>query len=83
MCVFNTGGLCRRDRQKEKMDMPASTSASTSKGSNFTLAETHALLEGVRANYANIMAKLSTSVTAKMKHNIWTDITKSVNATGQ
>lgn len=28
------------------------------------------------------MAKLGTSVTANVKNNIWTDITKSVNATG-
>ena len=49
---------------------------------SFTLAETYALLDDVRANYSNMMAKHGISVTAKMNHKIWNDITKSVNATG-
>ena len=60
------------------MDM----ASSNSKGSILIQAETHALLEGVRAHYGIMRTKLGSSVTAEMKHDIWTDITKRVNATG-
>uniref|UniRef100_A0A673J8X3 Myb-like domain-containing protein n=1 Tax=Sinocyclocheilus rhinocerous TaxID=307959 RepID=A0A673J8X3_9TELE len=57
-----------------------------SKGPNFTVAETCALLEGVRANFASIVGGFSSAkggeVTKKGKHNIWEDITNHVNAMG-
>ena len=56
--------------------------ASSSKGSNFTQAETYALLEGIRAHYHVMRSKLSSSITTRMKQKIWTDITDRVNATG-
>ena len=56
------------------------------KGGHFTTAETTALLEGVRANYralfGNFSAPGQSSLSAKMKNEIWVEITKLVNATG-
>ena len=56
------------------------------KGSNFTTAETTALLEGVRAHYQALFGAFSgpgqSSLSAKCKNAIWADITKQVNATG-
>ena len=60
------------------MDM----AASSSEGSHFSQAETHALLEGLRAHYGIMRTKLSSAVTAKTKRDIWTDVAKRVNATG-
>uniref|UniRef100_A0A673KV62 Myb-like domain-containing protein n=1 Tax=Sinocyclocheilus rhinocerous TaxID=307959 RepID=A0A673KV62_9TELE len=55
-------------------------------GPNFTVAETCALLEGVRANFASIVGGFSSAkcgeATKKGKHNIWEDITNYVNAMG-
>ncbi|KAI2644830.1 Myb-related transcription factor, partner of profilin [Labeo rohita] len=57
-----------------------------SKGPNFTVAETCALLEGVRANFASIVGGFSSAkggeVTKTVKHNIWEDITIHVNSMG-
>ena len=57
-----------------------------SKGPNFSVAETCALLEGVRGNFASIVGGFSSAkggeVTKKGKDNIWEDITNHVNATG-
>ena len=56
------------------------------KGSNFITAETTALLEGVRANYQALFGAFSgpgqSSLSSKLKNEIWADITKQVNATG-
>ena len=56
-----------------------------SKGPNFGVAETCALLEGVRGNFASIVGGFSSAkggeVTNKGKDNIWEDITNHVNAT--
>ncbi|KAL7399830.1 hypothetical protein ABVT39_002533 [Epinephelus coioides] len=57
-----------------------------SKGLNFTTAETHALLDGVRTNYECLFGTFSTpdqsNVSARLKSEIWADITAQVNATG-
>ncbi|CAL8254986.1 unnamed protein product [Arctogadus glacialis] len=57
-----------------------------SKGPNFTVAETYALLEGVRANFATIVGGFSSAkggeVTKKGKDTIWEDITNRINALG-
>lgn len=55
-----------------------------SKGPNFTVAETHALLEGVKHNYASIIGSSSSGaiVTNKKKKDIWIEITQNVNAMG-
>ncbi|KAM4573917.1 fatty acid 2-hydroxylase [Odontesthes bonariensis] len=57
-----------------------------SKGPNFTVAETYALLEGVRANFATIVGGFSSAkggeVTKKGKESIWEDITNRINAMG-
>lgn len=56
-----------------------------SKGPNFTVAETHALLGGVRQHYASIVGLFNSTkdgeVTNKKK-TIWDEITKNVNAMG-
>lgn len=54
------------------------------KGPNFTAAETHALLEGVKCNYASIVGNSVAGgmVTNKKKKDIWFDITQNVNAMG-
>ena len=50
------------------------------------MAETCALLEGVRGNFASIVGGFSSAkggeVTEKEEDNIWEDITNHVNATG-
>lgn len=57
-----------------------------SKGSNFTVTETHALLEGVRHHYASIVGRFSSTkggeLTNKKKNDAWAEITRNVNATG-
>lgn len=55
-----------------------------SKGPNFTVAETHALLEGVKCHYASIVGSsvVGGMVTNKRKKDIWVEITQNVNATG-
>jgi len=57
-----------------------------SKGPNFTVAETHALLEGVRCHYGSIVGRFSSSkggeLTNKKKNDIWVEITQNVNAMG-
>ncbi|CAL8319216.1 unnamed protein product [Arctogadus glacialis] len=57
-----------------------------SKGPNFTVAETYALLEGVQANFATIVGGFSSAkggeVTKKGKDTIWEDITNRINALG-
>ncbi|TNN58030.1 hypothetical protein EYF80_031778 [Liparis tanakae] len=56
------------------------------KGSNFTAAETTALLEGARANRRALFGAAGgpgqSSLSSKLKNKIWADITKQVNATG-
>jgi len=56
------------------------------KGSNFTTAETTALLEGARANrralFVAVRGPRQSSLSSKLKNKIWADITKQVNATG-
>ncbi|XP_071369839.1 uncharacterized protein [Centroberyx affinis] len=60
--------------------------AQKSKGLNFTAAETHALLDGVRSHYSTLFGTFSTpgqtSVSAKTKGEIWAAITAQINATG-
>ncbi len=60
--------------------------AQRSKGLNFTAAETHALLEGVRLNYQTLFGTFSTpgqtNVSAKIKAGVWAAISEQVNATG-
>ena len=55
-----------------------------SKGPNFSVAETCALLEGVWGNLALIVGGFSSAkggeVSKKGKENIWEDITNHVNA---
>jgi len=65
----------RYNRSGETMD---------SKGPNFTLAETHALLEGVKCHYASIVGSSVAGgmVTNKRKKDIWVEITQNVNAMG-
>ncbi|KAJ8003997.1 hypothetical protein DPEC_G00154220 [Dallia pectoralis] len=57
-----------------------------SKGPNFTIAETHALLEAVRGHYASIVGRFNYTkggeVTNKKKKDIWFEITQNVNAIG-
>ncbi|GAA6093590.1 uncharacterized protein LOC107710894 [Tachysurus ichikawai] len=55
-----------------------------SKGPNFTVAETHALLEGVKCHYASIVESSVAGgmVTNKRKKDIWVKITQNVNAMG-
>ena len=55
-----------------------------SKGPNFTVAETHALLEGVKRHNASIVGSSVASgmVTNKKKKDIWVEITQNVNAMG-
>lgn len=57
-----------------------------SKGPNFTVAETHALLEGVRCLYASIVGCLNSTkcgeLTNKMTRDVWVEITQNVNAMG-
>ena len=67
-------------------DRAFSDNMEKNKGSNFTTAETTALLEGVRANYQALFGAFSgpgqSSLSSKLKNKIWADITKQVNATG-
>lgn len=55
-----------------------------SKGPNFTAAETHALLEGVKRHHASIVGSSVAGgmVTNKRKKDIWVEITQNVNAVG-
>ncbi|GAA6083814.1 uncharacterized protein LOC107710894 [Tachysurus ichikawai] len=55
-----------------------------SKGPNFTVAETHALLEGVKCHYASIVGSSVAGgmVSNKRKKDIWVEITQNVNAMG-
>ena len=55
-----------------------------SKGSNFTIAETHALLEGVKGHYASIVWSSGAGgmVTNKRNKDIWVEITQNVNENG-
>ncbi|ROJ25258.1 Spondin-1 [Anabarilius grahami] len=55
-----------------------------SKGPNFTVAETHALLEGVMCHYASIVGSSVAGgmVTNKRKKDIWVEITQNVNTMG-
>ncbi|XP_034058418.1 uncharacterized protein LOC117537340 [Gymnodraco acuticeps] len=53
------------------------------KGPNFTSAETHALLLGVRNNYDSIVGSFNREGGAtKVKSGIWMEVTDNVNATG-
>ena len=67
-------------------DRAFSDNMEKNKGSNFTTAETTALLEGVRANYQALFGAFSgpgqSSLSSKLKNKIWAHITKQVNATG-
>uniref|UniRef100_A0A8C1LPJ6 Myb/SANT-like DNA-binding domain-containing protein n=1 Tax=Cyprinus carpio TaxID=7962 RepID=A0A8C1LPJ6_CYPCA len=51
---------------------------------NFTVAETHALLESVKCHYASIVGSSVAGgmVTNKRKKDIWVEITQNVNAMG-
>lgn len=57
-----------------------------SKSPNFSAAETHALLEGVRCHYRSLVGSFSSAkggeVSSKMKKEIWAGITQHVNAMG-
>ena len=53
------------------------------KGPNFTSAETNSLLKSVRSNYDSIIGSFHREGgAAKVKGEIWTEITGNVNATG-
>ena len=57
-----------------------------SKSQNFSAAETHALLEGVRCRYRSLVGSFSSAkggvVSSKTKKEIWAGITQHVNAMG-
>lgn len=57
-----------------------------SKASNFTVAETHALLDGVRHHYASVVGCFCSTkggeLTNKKINDVWAEITNNVNATG-
>ena len=67
-------------------DRAFSDNMEKNKGSNFTTAETTALLEVVRANYQALFGGFSgpgqSSLSSKVKNKIWADITRQINATG-